>query len=203
MKKFVRFIIGNLGCLSSIIALFFINYSELNWWKTTIIIFGVCCAIGIIIYSIIEYYREKPIVCKNDSETQEYLKDWINTDGKVTVLSRDLSWVDNNIKAIMKGKCADINIFAQKETSLTKELIASGCNVNYYGNNFEPKSRFTVIRANKISKQIAMSTEIKSKMRNKRIIHETKNLLYDEWLHSLSDDIINLLELRVSEKNKK
>lgn len=122
----------------------------------------------------------------------------IKTQGKVCIVSRDLSWVDSSIEVILKKKGNSLLIFAEKESDLTKRLITNGVNVKYYGDlEYEPKTRFTVLRYNRLNPQVAISNTtntMRKKDSFKHTIYETNpaNQL-DSWINSLAIDLIELL----------
>ena len=144
---------------ASIISLAFITGLPI-WARILIVVFGVGC-LAYLLWSDYASQRDKLFVCKSEEETQEYMKKWIKNQGKVCVMSRDLSWVNTDIEEVMKTKKGSLRIFAQQETELTKRLRASGVDVRFYGcYNFEPKTRFTIIRYNRPDKQIAIANTV-------------------------------------------
>ena len=123
-------------------------------------------------------------------------------------MSRDLSWVDAEMEACIAEKKDNILIFAQKESDLTKRLISKGATVQYYGHlNFEPKTRFTIIRYNSANPQVAIANiqnSVRRKNGFKHVIYETVDCgcQQDKWINSLALDMMELCRVAsVGEKN--
>lgn len=183
---------------ASIISLAFITGLPI-WARILIVVFGVGC-LAYLLWSDYASQRDKLFVCKSEEETQEYMKKWIKNQGKVCVMSRDLSWVNTDIEEVMKTKKGSLRIFAQQETELTKRLRASGVDVRFYGcYNFEPKTRFTIIRYNRPDKQIAIANTVArgKKLAYEHTIYQTdiKGDMKDTWIVSLADDLVGLCDI--------
>ena len=113
-------------------------------------------------------------------------------------MSRDLSWVTPEITACLETKKGSTLIFAQSENEITQLLTNRGIKVKYYGAlNFEPKTRFTIIRYNKNDPQVAIANiqnSIRKKNKFKHIIYQTSagGSPHDEWINSLAVDMVHL-----------
>jgi len=127
---------------------------------------------------------------KSDAHINTYMCKWISNRGRAVILSRDLSWGNKfNTKTVLlnKSKRKELVIFMQSETTLSKELASAGADLHYYGKEFSPQSRFTIIGEGKAGSRIAVGTEKKGR----HIVYE-----YDTGEHpitALSDDLIALL----------
>lgn len=151
----------------------------------------------LIIYYVSQKESDNKLVCESDDEIKEAMKKIIKMQGKICVMSRDLSWVDCEVEACILSKAPSVLIFAEKETSLTQKLQEKGVDIRYYGDlNFEPKTRFTVIRYNTNSPQVAIANtqnSIRKKGKIRHTIYQTqKNNGTDEWINSLAIDMIQL-----------
>jgi hypothetical protein len=192
--KILKTIIPNIAAIASIIALFFIDV-ELTPLRIVSAIVGVLLLIFVIIYTIHEHKKEEPIVLRNHNDVNNYLHKLIKTQGVIHIFSRDLSWVTPDIKETMKKKSSDLYVCVKKEISLTTELKENGANVYYYGDlEYEPESRFTIIRANKSEKQVAIATTKSENNKDNDIlehkIYLTKENDYkDNWIKILSSDL--------------
>lgn len=117
--------------------------------------------------------------------------------GKICIMSRDLSWVDCEVRACIVSKAPNVLIFLEKETNLTNELRDNGVEIMCYGMwNFEPKTRFTIIRYNTNNPQVAIANtqnSIRKKGKIRHTIYQTqRNNGTDEWINSLAIDMIQL-----------
>ena len=187
----LRRIFGYLGSIASIISLGF--YYNNNTAVSIIAILGIGAVIYLIYDEIIKNQNNKMFLCNNDGEIKQYMLNWISTPGKVSIFSRDLSWVDDKIKILMLSKKEDLSICAAKETDLLKELRENNANIYLYDDSMSPMvSKFTIIRANKSDKQIAVATTQKIHGKEKHCIYESKNNLLDHWILGLAQDLIHM-----------
>ena len=168
------------------------------WGRIIIGTFGIACLVTLI------YYENKANainqrVCTSEEEIQAAMKEIITTPGKICIMSRDLSWVNGEIRDSIKRK-HDVLIFVEKETNLTKELSEHGVQIKYYGKySFEPKTRFTIIGYNKNNPQVDIANTHHTEKKKKKmthIIYETSSGKYkqDEWINSLAIDMMNLCD---------
>ncbi len=193
MRRYVT----TLAMLASIVALALI--------KEVPLVIGI----GLIIVGVIgtadqfvEDYRknhENIKICKNQAEIESEMKELVKAQGKICIMSRDLSWVNPEIKEQLIKKNKNVRIFAQEKSPLTEELITGGVEVYYYGGlQFEPKTRFTIIRYNRPDHQVAIA-ETSSALKRKWFehkIYETKNeSLQDRFICSLSLDLMEMCRL--------
>lgn len=191
MKKIIEIT----ASFASIISLALIE--NMPSWISYIIGVVGCISLIVLIY---DYFKEKKpneVLCTSDDEIKNQMKRIIKMQGKVCIMSRDLSWVDSEIETCICSKANSVLIFAEKETDLTKRLQASGVEILYYGVlGFEPKTRFTMIRYNTYNSQVAIANtqnSIRKKGKVKHIIYQTeKGKREDEWINSLASDMILL-----------
>lgn len=198
----MKTIITSIGTVASIISLTALPGIPL-WGKIII------CVIGIVSFAflLIDHYRGaqvNEIKCKNDSEIKESMKRIIKSQGKICIMSRDLSWVDDDIKKCFKEKGSSLLIFVQKENKDTREIASYGAEIQYYNAlGWEPKTRFTVIRYNRDHPQVAIAnTQDTIRRRNKFVhtIYETSqnNCKQDDFIASLAMDLISLCKKSVN-----
>ena len=138
-------------------------------------------------------------LCKSQLEIEEAMKDLVRSQGKICIMSRDLSWVTSDIKNLLKKKKGNVRIFAQEKRPLTLELESAGVEVYYYGAfQFEPKTRFTIIRYNRPDHQVAIaetSSALKKKWFQHKIYETKTDDLQDRFICSLSLDLMELCQL--------
>lgn len=170
------------------------------WAKLMIGVFGFF-AFGYLVIDDIRSSRRNEKVYHSDTEVREAMKEIIKCQGKICVMSRDLSWVNEDIIRIMAGKKDSMLVFAQKSNETTSKLENNGIQVRYYGKyGFEPKTRFTVIRYNRDNPQVAIAKaehSIRRINKYRHSIYETlpsKDNKQDAWINSLAVDMIELCE---------
>lgn len=137
------------------------------------------------------------VVCESDEDIKNTMKQVIKTQGKICIMSRDLSWVDLEMELCITSKASSMLIFAEKSTELTKRLSENGVEIKYYDKwQFEPKTRFTIIRYNTRNEQVVIANtqnSIHKKNKIKHTIYQTKKgNRTDEWINSLAIDMIDL-----------
>ena len=193
MKRYIE----TIAMLASIIALALIKELPL-FVRIVVLVISVLAGVNLF-YEDYKKNHENTRLCRNQTEIEEAMKEIVKSQGKTCIMSRDLSWVSPEIKEIIKKKKGNVRVFAQAESDLTKELISSGVEVYYYGGfEFEPKTRFTIIRYNRLDPQVAIaetSSAVKKKW-FKHNIYETRNdSMQDRFICSLSLDLMEMCRL--------
>ncbi len=189
---------------ASIISLAFIPNLPI-WGKWLFVIVGIFC-ITYLIYQAIVAGRINETICHSVGDIQDKMKSIIKMQGKICILSRDLSWLNDEIANALKEKASSVLIFAEAETPDTKSLSQSGVKVKYYGKiGFSPNSRFTVIRYNRESRQVAIANT-KNTIRKGSSMQHTIYMTggnspdkRDAWLNSMALDMIKLFD-KISEE---
>ncbi len=205
MKTIVN-MISAVGTAASILSLAFIEgLSEKI--KYGFIILGIVCLV-VLLFGIFQDKKNmqiNEIICTSDEKIKEEMKTLIKMQGKICIMSRDLTWVDDGIKKCIIEKKSSILIFAEHKTDLTKKFEEAGVDIRYYGKTgFIPNTRFTVVRYNKNDRQVAIANT-KNTLRTKNKMRHTIYMTCDNpndkrdlWLSSLAYDMISLCE-KVSE----
>lgn len=202
--RVIRRITLTLGTMASIISLACIQQIPV-WLQITLVILG--CACGIILFW--GDYKDSQInerVCYDFEEVEDAMCDIVTSQGKVCIVSRDLSWVTSEIFAKLIEKKRDILIFAQNPNETTHKLEQQGITIKYYGKyGFEPQTRFTIIRYNRPNPQVAIANT-RNNVKKKKFIHKIyqtggNDAYQDAWINSLALDMIRLLE-SISEEHK-
>lgn len=190
-------VISFIGSIASVIGLFFIDAE----WTITKILLLVLLVILVFISGYILFVKKRTKICKTEDEINAFMKDWIKTKGVVKILSRDLSWVDDNIIDSLTKKKSDLYLYVEKENDITEKIksLSPDCNIIFYGDiGFVPNSRYTIIHANKPQKQLAIA--IKEKRDENKIEHEiyiTSECPIDRKLIEIADDLLQCIDCKV------
>ena len=182
---------------ASITSLAFIP--ELPPWSRVIIFCIGILFLGIILFCDIISKKKKIFVCRSDEAIKKKMLELINIQGKICMLSRDLSWVDGEIEKALVSKNESMLIFAQHSTKLTKRLAKNGVKVLLYGNyGYEPKTRFTLVRYNREDPFFVIAKQTRRLGRSIRFEHkmykaEISNNESDSWLIYLAMDLMELV----------
>lgn len=194
MHKKIIDIVGFAGSVVSIIS-FLLTKSEWNFVK---IITIVALALVFIIWTYYLVFYPETKTYYNQESINNFMKTWIKTDGVVKVLSRDLSWVDNEMLTILQSKGKDLYLYVEKENEIVNKIkkVNTECSIFFYGKyGFEPKSRYTIIHANKDDRQVALA--LQERRTYDKIRHEiyiSKESTYDKKLLGVATDLMNYIE---------
>lgn len=207
--KIMKRNITSIGTGASIISLAFIPGVP-TWARWIIGIIGAIC-VGMLAYD--DYKSNQPdeneMVCTNETEIKEEMIKLIKTQGKICIMSRDLSWVEKDVMDCIINKKDSVKIFAQAENETTRKLVDAGVAVRYYGSTgFEPLTRFTILRPKKPDSQVAIAmtnSQLKKKKKKtfEHIIYLTGGKHADKrdrWITSLATDMMELCD-KVSTSN--
>ena len=198
-------IISAIATTASIVSLAFSDMIPRNI-RLVILFVGLASFIYLIFVEIQKNSTNERI-CTSQSEVNSAMKDIIKSQGKICIMSRDLSWVTDDIAHCLEEKKDSILIFAQSQNATTQKLSQKGIKVKYYAHlGFEPKTRFTIIRYNRTNPQVAIANvenSIRKKNKFKHIIYETSSdgSRQDTWINSLAVDMVTLCNLVFKEEN--
>jgi len=197
--NYIKRIIISIANAASIASLAFTSTIPIPF-RIIIGFIGIAC----LAYLLYIEFKENTLnerICTSEEEIKTAMKEIIKTQGKICVVSRDLTWVDNEVAACISAKKSSIIIFAEKENPTTQKLKAEGIKIKFYGHlGFEPKTRFTIIRYNSINPQVAIADtqhSIRKKKKFKHTIYETvsNGSKQDKWINSLALDMMNLFNV--------
>lgn len=195
MKSVARWI-SAFASFASIAGLAFIPALPV-WIKILILVIGAI-ALAVLLYCAVSTDRLNRIECRSVDEIHNAMLSMIKNQGKICIMSRDLSWVDEEIMDVFKKKRNSVQIFAQHKNELTKQIEELGIKIMYYGQyGFEPKTRFTIIGYGRQFPQVAIANtqySVRKKGKAKHTIYQTSKdgAEQDEWINSLALDLIEL-----------
>ena len=190
---------------ASIIGLAFVPASLPLGFKIVIVVIGVLCLCYLTCDSI-KSSRINETICRSDEEIKQVMKKLIQTDGQTCIMSRNLTWVDDELEREICEKGDDIQIFVNRKSRLTERLKNHHVRIKYYGKSgFVPKTRFTVLRYTRNNPQVAIANTQDTVRRGETLTHtiyETSDngSRHDRWINSLALDMISLCEV-VSDDN--
>lgn len=203
--KYIKHIITAAGTAISIVSLAFSSFMPV-WLTISIVLLGLGCFI-FLVYDGIKTNTRNERICTSEKDIEDAMKEIINSQGKICIMSRALSWVTPEIMACLEAKKSSVLIFAQSENETTKTMISRGIKVKFYGElGFEPQTRFTIIRYNKNNPQVAIaniqnSIRKKSKLRHSIYQTSASGSPQDQWINSLAVDMLRLCDLVCKENS--
>ena len=157
-------------------------------------------AIGVF-FIVRNYLRTRPKSMPAGPKISEYMYDWINHGGVAAILTRDMSWANNErLKDLLRTKAqrGELSLCLPSEIGLSRELSQLGAKVYTFCElQYTTKSRFTIINKDRMDAQLAVG--LSSKQRH--CIEE-----FSEGQHpvfAIADDLINLIVEFNRFKNKR
>lgn len=159
---------SHLGTLASLLGVIYTLRPEggLTSWHIRWVIVAIVLFIIAIILDYISAKRKHVFMKYDDNwkvKARKYMYKWIKRTDRVAIFSRDLSWVDDEIKALLEEKAfnGELIICAPKHTDngLTKSLQEKKATVLTYDSlgYDEPQSRFTIAGYGKGGASIAIA----------------------------------------------
>jgi hypothetical protein len=149
--------VGSFGSLV-VLALSWHAGQKLSWGQLALVALAVALGLGVIAWELRGYLAERPWV-KNPKKVPAFMKRWITDGGRVAIFSRDLSWVDPEMKSVLIGKAAANNLVlaVPSPIALSEELSRHGADVILYPElDYTIKSRFTIIHLDKADTAVAI-----------------------------------------------
>lgn len=189
-------LISFIGTVVSIISFFFL---EVEWSMAKIImILALVVVLGMAVYFL--FIKKDTKTYKSQEEINEFMKNWIKTNGVVKIFSRDLSWLDDEMYGVLQAKGEDLYLYVEKENEKIKKILQMNpeSKIYFYEDiGFTPSSRFTIIHANKDEKQIAIAIKEQKGYRNlEHEIYISRDSAIDKKMLSLANDLMNCIECK-------
>ena len=167
------------------------------WLRILIAIFATLCVICLV-WQAVNTNKRNEITCKSDEEIKSVMRKLISQQGKVCIMRRALSWIDEDTFATILKKKDSITIYAEIENEKTSLLRKNGISVKLYGKyGFTPKTRFSIIRYGRANPQISIA-DAQSNIRKGKTLHRiyqtSEGNQDDSYIVSLANDMINMME---------
>jgi hypothetical protein len=152
MNRFWGFFAIQLSSYASILGLYFTLVpvgapkSTLHW---IVLIAGIALAIAVILRDLKNHLRSGPKVFADRARINEYMLQWIKSDGRTVIFSRDLSWAtERPVVEELRKKATkrELIVCIEHSIELTDELATLGAKiVTYQHLGHVPRSRFTIV----------------------------------------------------------
>lgn len=111
------------------------------------------------------YFRRRPLSFGPDDQRKinRFMHRWIARGGRVAIFSHDLTWVDDQMKALLltKAERNELEIVVPRSTGaltpLLDELRQRGARIYLYPElQYTPKSRFTIVNRGRTGPRVAV-----------------------------------------------
>lgn len=152
MNRFWGFFAVQIASYASILGLYFTLVpldtprSTLHW---IILIAGIAAAVISVLRDLRDHLRSGPKVFTDRARINEYMLQWIKSDGRTVIFSRDLSWATERLvveELRKKAAQRELIVCIEHTIALTDELAALGAKiVTYQHLGHVPRSRFTIV----------------------------------------------------------
>ena len=189
-------LISFIGTVVSIISFFFLEVK----WSMAKIILMIALIVLLVLAVYFLFIKRDTKTYKSQEEINEFMKNWIKTNGVVKIFSRDLSWLDDEMYGILQAKGEDLYLYVEKKNEKIEKILQmnpEGKIFFYEDIGFIPSSRFTIIRANKDEKQIAIAIKEQKDYKNlKHVIYISKDSDIDKKILGLANDLMNCMECK-------
>ena len=150
------------GAAASVLGLFvplFISSESVTWWMIVLVI--VFLVMISVTFAVILRSSPKTKVYRGDDRIaiRNYMFQWIKNGGRVSIWTRDMSWVDDQeMKSMLRSKSesGELIVCLPEETALTESLRRDGAEVVAYGALDSPSSSFTIVNYDRNGSRVAV-----------------------------------------------
>lgn len=99
---------------------------------------------------------------RQERRIKRFMLRWIKHGGRIVIFSRDLTWVDSEVKDLLlrKALADELTIVVPRETALITELREAGAAVVRYDVNYVIKSRFTIVNYGREGAEVAVGRRV-------------------------------------------
>lgn len=140
-----------------------------------------------------DYMKSRPRKYSSSTNIARYMKNWVSSNGRTVIFSRDLSWVGSGkILEVLCNKSIrkELTVFLEHETELSNKLALHGANVITYGHlGHVPRSRFTIIGYERDGARVAVGAQSPD---GKHQIQEFQ--MGTHPCYALAEDLVKLLQ---------
>lgn len=114
----------------------------------------------ILVVEIIKARSRRRFVLKNEDEYIKFMKKYLTHPGKIVMVSHNLSISKSmTLREILKDRAQkeELTLFTRKKGEFSSELLELGASVTFYEDlDFEPRSRFTIVSADRDEAKVAV-----------------------------------------------
>ena len=152
-------IVGAIASVLGLIVPLFISSKSITWWMIVLVI-AFFVMISVTVGVILRSSPRTKIYRGNDRiAIRNYMFQWIKNGGRVSIWTRDMSWVDDQeMKSMLRSKSesGELIICLPEETALTESLRGHGAEVIAYGALESPSSSFTIVNYDRHGSRVAV-----------------------------------------------
>lgn len=177
MRKIFGLVVLYISAYASILGLYISvvpNNNDRPWWHWVFLTVATLAVLILIAWDILDHINSSPRSYKDEESINNYMRNWVNSGGRVVIFSRDMSWASEiNTKNILisKAERRELTICIESKSALTNELENAGARVIVYGYLHVPRSRFTIVDFEKEGARVAVG----EKQHGVHVIQEYRN----------------------------
>ncbi|MFI6216130.1 hypothetical protein ACIBCD_29400 [Nocardia brasiliensis] len=131
----------------------------LSSWNIVLLTLAIGFSVLAISVECFDYWDSRPKRYSDAGQIRDHMFDLIKDGGRVSVFTRDLSWVDDTQMMDMlrsKAEGDNLTLVMPKRISKSEELQKAGAFVIYYGSHYTIKSRFTICNMDRVDSTVSI-----------------------------------------------
>jgi hypothetical protein len=148
------------GCVPTLL-----SWKHPTWCAPAALAVLLILVLVVVVLDVRSTLAGRPDRYRTDAEIRAFMFKWINSEGLVTIYSRDMSWApqEQRIMDLLERKARnnELTICVPAKVPLTDRLAALGAEVHTYEKlGYQPRSRFTVIRTGRQDACVAIGRSL-------------------------------------------
>jgi hypothetical protein len=163
-----------------------------HFWHWALLAVFVASTAFIVVLEIVEWAKARPRRLRREGQIKRYMERWIAQGGRTVIMSRDMSWADEDAtKRLLRKKAehGELVLCLQRDSEQLKYLRDAGATLSTYGHlDFTPRSRFTIIDFEKDGARVAIGVRDKGV----QVIQEYQSGSHP--LYSVAEDLVRLIQ---------
>lgn len=157
-------------------------------WQLVVVTLTCILFSASMLFDLKEHLRRRPKRFRKQEAIVAYMKKWLSVESRAVVFSRDLSWVDADVKQLLLRKAArdELTICVPTPNALALELQGAGATIVAYTKlKYVPKSRFTIVNDGRSDARVAIGKQVSG-------VHVVEE--FEQGEHPVVDVIQDLVE---------
>jgi hypothetical protein len=142
-------VVGSFASVLGITVPFLIATSGFSWWAIVLLTVGSLLLVGAVVLELQAESNIHLYKIEDQQGIRNYMFNWIRNGGRVAIWTRDMSWVDDQMRQLLNTKAENGELIICLPRHRGAEVVA-------YGRLESPSSRFTIIDYNWSGSRVAV-----------------------------------------------
>jgi hypothetical protein len=142
-------VVGSFASVLGITVPFLIATSGFSWWAIVLLTVGSLLLVGAVVLELQAESNIHLYKIEDQQGIRNYMFTWIRNGGRVAIWTRDMSWVDDQMRQLLNTKAENGELIICLPRHRGAEVVA-------YGRLDSPSSRFTIIDYNRSGSRVAV-----------------------------------------------